>query len=78
MTKKEIEKELNKIYKEMTRWPNLNKKLNYKIPPRIIEKRRTIFSMRQILYDIENAKENRDKKKANFLSGLYYMTKYFQ
>lgn len=75
MTKREIENELQKIYKEMRRWRKINKKLNYMIPSHEISRRESILSLQQILYKIEDAKKEGDKNKEYFNLSLYYLTK---
>ncbi|MBM3703299.1 MAG: hypothetical protein FJW63_10040 [Actinobacteria bacterium] len=75
MTQREIEKKLKKIYKEMSLWPDVNKKLRYKIPEHIVQRRESILSLQQILYKIEDAKKEGDKNKEYFNLALYYLTK---
>lgn len=75
MTNREIEKELNPIYKEMGAWPAANKKLNYKIPPKEVERREELLYMQQTLYKIEDAKKERNKKEECFYLALYYLVK---
>jgi len=75
MTQREIEKELNGIYRKMKNLRRENKKLNYVIPKDEIEKREELLSLRQILYNIEDAKKEGDKDKEYFNLALYYLTK---
>ena len=75
MTQKEIERELKIIYKEMSSWPEINKKLGYKISEQEIYRRESMLSLQQILYQIENAKKEEDKNKEYFNLALYYLTK---
>jgi len=75
MTQKEIEKKLKRIYKEMRLWPEVNKKLRYKIPEHEVQRRESTLSLQQILYKIEDAKKERDKSKEYFNLALYYLTK---
>ncbi|HBR16076.1 MAG: hypothetical protein A3G39_11185 [Deltaproteobacteria bacterium RIFCSPLOWO2_12_FULL_43_16] len=42
MTNREVEKELNQIYKKMDAWPTTNKKANYKIPQKEVERREVL------------------------------------
>lgn len=70
-----IEKELQKIYKEMRKWPKINKKLNYVVPSHEINRRELILSLQQILYKIEDAKKEGDNDKENFNLALYFLTK---
>lgn len=74
MTKKEIEKELTRIYKEMKSWPRVNKKLKV-IPEHEIRRRESIFSLQHILYKIEDAKKEGNKNEEYFNLGCYYITK---
>lgn len=75
MTQQEVEKKLKKIYKEMNLWPEVNKKLKYKIPEHEVQRRESILSLQQILYKIENAKKEGDKNKEYFNLALYYLMK---
>ncbi|MBN2373892.1 hypothetical protein JXL19_08915 [bacterium] len=75
MKQKEIEKKLSKIYKEISRWPMINKRLNYSITTEEIERREAILCLKQILYKIEDAKKEKDKNKEFFNLALYYLTK---
>lgn len=75
MKQKEIEKELNKIYKKMNRWRAVNKNLNYAIPQEEVKKREDIFYLQQTLYKIEDAKKEGDENKEYFHLALYYLTK---
>ena len=75
MTNREIEKELNQIYKEMDAWPTANKKLNYKIPQKEVERREGLLYLQQTLYKIEDAKKERNKKGECFYLVLYYLAK---
>lgn len=75
MTQKDIEKELNKTYKEMKNWPVVNKKLNYAITQEEVEKRQEILYLQQTLYKIEDAKKEGDKNKEYFNLALFYLTR---
>ena len=75
MTQKEIEKELNKIYKEMKKWHIINKKLNYIIPEDEIARREELLYLQQSLYKIEDAKKEGDKNEEYSNLALYYLTK---
>ena len=70
-----IEEELQKIYDERSRWPEINKGLNYVIPKHEIRRRESVLSLEQILYRIEEAREEGDKNKEYFNLALYYLTK---
>jgi hypothetical protein len=60
MTVKEVRKELKKIYKDIKTWPRINKRLKYKIPKEEVYRRGAVFSLQHILYEIEDAKRERD------------------
>ena len=70
MTKKEIEKELGKIYKEMKRWREVNKELNYVISKDEVERRELFLIGREELYKLEDAK----KTKNTLVSGVHEAT----
>lgn len=71
MTKKEIDKELNKIYKERRSWSAINKQINYKIPKDEIRRREFILIAQYTLYKVEDAKKEKNKMIAFFNSELY-------
>ena len=75
MTLTETRKELKKIYKDIKSWPRINKRLNYKIPKKEVYRREAMFSLQHILYEIEDAKRERDKNKEYFNLAAYYLTK---
>lgn len=75
MTKIEIKKELNKIYKEMKKWRLINKKVNYKIHKDEIERREELLYLQQALYKIEDAKKENNKNEEYFNLALYYWGK---
>jgi hypothetical protein len=75
MIQREIEKELNKIYREMKSWRVVNKKLNYVIPEKEVRKREELLSLRQILCKVDDAIKEGDKSKEYFNLALYYLTK---
>jgi hypothetical protein len=75
MTVKEVRKELKKIYKDIKTWPRINKRLKYKIPKEEVYRRGAVFSLQHILYEIEDAKRERDKNKEYFNLASYYLTK---
>ena len=75
MTQKEIEKKLERIYKEMSLWPEVNKKLRYKVPEQEVQRRESTLSLQQILYKIEDAKKEENKNKEYFNLALYYLMK---
>ena len=54
MTKKEIDKELSKIYKEHRSWSVINKQINYKIPKDEIRRREFILFAQYTLYSLQN------------------------
>lgn len=75
MTKREIDKELNKIYKERRSWSVINKQLNYKIPENESIRRHLVTFAQYTLYRIEDAKKEKNKIRAAFNSALYKIIK---
>lgn len=75
MTKREIEKELSKIYQERRSWSAINKQLNYKIPEDEIRRREFILFAQYTLYKVEDAKKEKNKMIASFNSELYGIMK---
>ncbi|MDI6760593.1 MAG: hypothetical protein QMD05_07170 [Candidatus Brocadiaceae bacterium] len=71
MTKKEIERELERVYKEMKSWSEINKRLNGVVPKEEILRRELILLLQQILYRIEDAKKEGNKNKEYFNSDLF-------
>ena len=61
-----IEEELQKIYDERSKWPEINKGLNYVIPKHEIHRRELVLLLEQILYQIEEARKEGDKNKECF------------
>ena len=59
----------------MRLWPEVNKKLRYKISEQEVQRRESTLSLQQILYKIEDAKKEEDKSKEYFNLALYYLTK---
>jgi len=60
MTKKEIKRELQKIYTEMASWPGINAKANYKISDDEMKRRELFLVDREELYKLEGAKKFKD------------------
>lgn len=75
MTIKDIRKELKKVYEDIKSWSGINKRLRYRIPKEEIYRRGAIFSLQHILYEIEDAKREKDKNKEYFNLSAYYLTK---
>ncbi len=75
MTKKEIDKELSKIYKERKLWSAINKQIHYKIPEKETIRRHLITFAQYTLYKIEDAKKEKNKMMASFNSELYGIIK---
>lgn len=71
MTKREIDKELNKIYKERKSWSAINRQIHYKIPKDEIRRREFILFAQYTLYKTEDAKKEKNKMMASFNSELY-------
>lgn len=75
MTKKEIEREWQRIFDEQTSWRRVNRALNYPIPKAEVERREAFFSLEHNLRAIEQAKKKRDKQGEYFALACYYITK---
>ena len=61
MTKKEIKRELQKIYTEMASWPGINAKANYKISDDEVKRRELFLIDREELCKLaEDAHEATD------------------
>ena len=75
MTKKEIKRELQKIYKEMTSWPGINVKLNYKIPHDEVRRRELFLIGREELYRLENTIKSKDKLAEDVHEATYNLIK---
>ena len=71
MTKKEIDKELSKIYKERRSWSAINKQIHYKIPEKETIRRHLVTFAQYTLYKVEDAKKEKNKMMASFNSKLY-------
>lgn len=61
MTKREIDKGLNKIYRERSSWSAINKQFNYNITENEIRRKEFILFAQYILYRIEDAKKRKTK-----------------
>lgn len=75
MLQRELETELNKIYREMESWQEINKKPNYVITQKEIRRREEFLVLREILCKIDEAKKERDKDKEYYHLVMYYMMK---
>jgi len=71
LTKKEIDKELNKIYKERRSCYAINKQIHYKIPEKETIRRHLVTFAQYTLYKVEDAKKEKNKMIASFNSELY-------
>ena len=76
MIELDIEEELQIIYAEMSRWPEINKKLNH-VPEHEVSRRELFFILPQLLYRIEEARKEGDKDKELFNLTIYNQTKSF-
>ncbi len=61
MTKKEIKRELQKIYTEMASWPGINAKANYKISDDEVKRRELFLIDREELCKLEDTMKFKDK-----------------
>jgi len=75
MTKKEIKRELQKIYKEMTSWPGINAKLNYKISHDEVKRRELFLIGREELYKLEDTMKSKDKLAEDVHEATYNLIK---
>lgn len=71
MTKREIEAELRGIYREMGSWPNINAKLEYRIPTDEIKRRELFLIGREELYKLEDARKSKDKLTIGVHEAIY-------
>ena len=78
MSKSEINRELEKVYKEMDRWRELNKDPNFKFTKREKERRQDFFFLREALCKIIEAKKVRNKEDEYYHTAFYYMVKFSQ
>jgi hypothetical protein len=76
MTRSEINRELEKVYKEMNRWSELNRDPSFKITKEEKERREAFLFLREALYKIMQAKKERNKKEEYYHSAFYYMIKF--
>jgi len=75
MRKKEIEEELNKIYKEMSNWPKINKELNYVISKQEVERRELFLIAREELCRLEDAKKSNNRLVENTHEATFKLIK---
>jgi hypothetical protein len=75
MTKKEVDRELEEIYKEMASWPRISKELGYKIPQDELSRRKLFLIAREQLYRLEESKESRDRKAESLHEEIYKVAK---
>jgi pyruvate/2-oxoglutarate dehydrogenase complex dihydrolipoamide acyltransferase (E2) component len=71
LTKREIDKELNKIYQERRSWSAINKQIHYKIPEKETIRRHLVTFAQYTLYKVEDAKKEKNKMMASFNFRLY-------
>lgn len=75
MTKREIQSELSKIYKEMESWREINKKFDHAIPKDEVSRRELFLIGREVLYKLEAAKKSKDKLAERQHASTYYLLK---
>jgi len=75
MTYREIERELEWIYQEMSLWPELNNRMKFQIPRQEVQRREMILTLQKILNNLEQAKKQGDGNKEKFNLTLYYLIK---
>ena len=61
MTKKEIEKALEEVYKEMKNWRRTNSQSDYTISEDEVKRRELFLIAREELYKLEKAKKSKDR-----------------
>lgn len=75
MTKKEIKRELQKIYTEMTSWPGINAEVNYKISDDEVERRELFLIGKEELYKLEDTMRSKDKLAEDVHEATYNLIK---
>lgn len=76
MTKSQINRELEKIYKEMGRWSESNRDPSFEFTNRERERREAFLFLREALCKILQAKKERNKKDEYYHSFFYYAIKF--
>ena len=71
MTKREIEADLRKIYRDMESWPRLNAKLEYRISASEVRRRELLLIGKEELYKLEDAKKSKDKPAMDMHEAIY-------
>ena len=71
----ETEKELEKIYKEMKKWPEINKGLNYIIPKDEVERRELFLIGREEVCKLTLAKKSKDRSTTTLHKTTYDLIK---
>lgn len=75
MTIREIGNELEKIYREMASWPDINAKLNYVITDDEIRRRELFLIGREELYKLKNATKSKNKLDKELHESTYNLIK---
>lgn len=75
MTKKEIKRELQKIYTEMASWPGINGKLSYKISHDEVKRRELFLIGKEELYKLEDTMKFKDKLAEDVHEATYNLIK---
>ena len=75
MTTKEIERELNGIYKTMDNWYTENKEYHELVPQVIVARREGVLYIQQALYRVLNARKSKNKILEYFSLADYYSKK---
>lgn len=75
MKRKELELELEKTYKEVEKWPRQNARLKWIIPKEEIERRENVLLQQKLLFRIEKARKEKDRREEYFNLAFYYLIK---
>ena len=75
MMRKEIERALEEIYKEMKSWRHINRELDYTISKDEVERRELFLIAREELYKLEEAKKSKDRLAEGVHEATYELLK---
>jgi hypothetical protein len=75
MTKKEIERALQEIYKEMKSWRDINSQLDYTISEDEVKRRELFLIAREEIYKLEQAKKSKDRLAEGVHEATYELLK---
>ncbi|MDM8000922.1 MAG: hypothetical protein QUS33_13275 [Dehalococcoidia bacterium] len=75
MTKEDIDREMRAICKEMKSWRDVNKRLDYLIPPEAVRRRELYLMAREELVMVGNAMESGDRVGGRVHEAVYCLLK---